>query len=1160
MIVNCLSTKFSLHFWCFYSLHGGKMRKLRSEYWDYFTKKDEDGKIKGDGIKFEELVKCLLTAQYGREWTGTQKSHDDNRDFWIYFKDKHLWAECKNYKDSIAMNILAPTLVMAHVYEVNEILFFSRSSINSSAKNKILAFGEKSNKRILFFDGENLENLIWTYRDCITKEYSPLDFWEDTQPDSSTEPFVHLYFFKNAVSNVNAVAESFISYTSADTIYYNETFALTFFLTNNLPEDDVEIGIEFVDDGDDRFSFQYFNPTIAPEERQWYRASLKRGEGRAVSLNMRQVRYKAQICLPQFRVWISSAKSGFFAEWNSEAKFVKCSWIGKTQLIGSNYLGILEKTREQLIGNPNLSSLILTGSSGTGKTRLLTECQNIFLKNGYCILDFSGQKDFSSQYFLKEIVSFLYEIPSDMVLELLEQRLFNDHSEEGFPENTEAEKAVRLLALITKSDTEDSLQSTLSSYGSILYEKLSQSKNVLVIDNLQYAGSAFRYFIEQYVFYAINQQSVNHSVLLLAFNIDYMTTAASEMLYDLLHSDIQRLLSYQLKGFCKEEQGIAFLQELTRTKKDENKEFFTKIINRVSLKPYNLFQTVKYLEEADIVQVTPEKNGYITPGFEKYRVLSDIDITDVLEKRFQFISIQIPMEKLLFICSVIYVFDAVDSKLQSIFQISTKELDYLCKKHILQSPQQGIYLFDHDVIRKFFCTKYRDSVLKCLEWIHNQKNTGKIRRYRMAYTVYEIAIEKNKERILYFCSNLSTLCVPERLASLFYNHLLDAFTELIEDGNYEGIYLKYIHQICTYVRQYDGSQKAWLVTKQMFDTIQACCPDALSKDTTYYRPLIHFCCDIAIQSYFYEEAVLFINDVLNACKNACPDNVVNSDELYVLQAIMYNRWYITYNTQSYKEEIQELRRSLMDKSRAYVDKIVDTEKKGLIEYLNFSDEGYNYYGYLKDREKLLNTWNNCIKDIPNMVPEKTLNYYRKTVQYALIHQDENAVKEETRKAMKYLEEGKYSHEPIIFKTFFLMAEIMSNLQHLPKKTYFYNARLIDNILQTQLLLNNHKIGDILLLKGVNAYYAGNMDEVYYSFKEAHEHYSNGETSRYWIKESLLKENVNYTFTVLGIYNKGYDVSCFPDTWRRPLMLSGRNKFEASGIQRTGDLCLNLPLI
>ncbi|NBH99710.1 hypothetical protein D7Y41_02340 [Anaerotruncus sp. 1XD22-93] len=1136
------------------------MKKLRLEYWDYFTKKGKGGKTRGDGIKFEGLVKCLLAAQYGIEWIGTQKSYDDNRDFWIYFKEKHLWAECKNYKDSIAMDVLAPTLVMAHIYEVNEILFFSRSNINPNAKNKILAFGEKSNKTILFFDGVNLEKLLWDYQNCIPKEYSPSDFWEDAQPDSFAEPFVHLYFFKNAVSNVNAIAESFISYTSADTIYYNETFALTFFLTNNLSEDDVEIGIEFMDDGNDRFSFQYFNPTIVPEKCQWYQASLKRGEGRAISLNMRQVRYKAQICLPKFHVWISSAKSDFFAEWNSAVKSVKCSWVGKTQLIGSNYLGILEITEEQLIGNPNLSSLILTGSSGTGKTRLLSECRNVFLKKGYCILDFSGQKDFSSRYFLKEIVSFLYEIPSDMVLELLEQRLFTDYSEESFPKNTEAEKAVRLLALIMKSCTEDSLQNMLSSYGSILYKKLSQNKNVLVIDNLQYTGSAFRYFIEQYIYYAINQQSVNHSVLLLAFNIDYMTTATSEMLYNLLHSDIPRLLSYQLTGFCKKEQGIAFLQELTRTKKDENIDFFSEIIIKVSLNPYNLFQTVKYLEETDIVQITPEKNGYIAPGLEKYRVLSNIDITDVLEKRFQFISIQIPMEKLLFICSVIYVFDFVDSKLQSIFQISTEELDCLCKKHILQLSQQGIYLFDHDVIRKFFCTKYADSVLNCLEWIHRQKSIEKIRRYRMACSVYEVAIEKNKETILRFCRNLPTLCIPERLASLFYNHLLDAFTELIEDGNYEGMYLKYIHQICIYVRQYDGSQKAWLVTKQMFDTIQAYCPDALSKDTAYYRPLIHFSCDIAIQLYFYEEAVLFINDVLNACKNACPNNVENSDELYVLQAIMYNRWYITYNTQSYKEEIQELRRSLMDKSRAYIDKIVDTEKKGLIEYLNFSDEGYNYYGYLKNKKKLLNIWDNCIKDIPNMVPEKTLNYYRKTVQYALIHQDKNAVKDETRKAMQYLEEGKYSHEPIIFKTFFLMAEIMSNLQHSPERTYFYNARLIDNILQTQLLLNNHKIGDILLLKGVNAYYAGNMDEVYYSFKEAYEHYSNGETSRYWIKESLLKENVNYTFTVLGIYNKGYNVSCFPDTWRKPLMLSNRNKFEASGIQRTGDLCLNLPLI
>ena len=502
----------------------------------------------------------------------------------------------------------------------------------------------------------------------------------------------------------------------------------------------------------------------------------------------------------------------------------------------------------------------------------------------------------------------------------------------------------------------------------------------------------------------------------------------------------------------------------------------------------------------------------------------------------------------------------IDSKIQHIFQIHTTELEYLFEKNIFQSRQQGVYFFDHDIIRKFFYIKYGYNALSCLEWLHGQKNICKIRKYKIVYLLYEIIISKNRNVLLDFCNSLSDMPIPERIASLFYNHLLDAFAEMIEEGDYEGIYLKYIYQICTYIRQYDGSERAWLVTKQMYDTIQVYCPNALSSDTVCYRPFIHFCCDIIVQLHSFDEATLFIRDVLGACKSAHPNSIENQDELYVLQAIMYNRWYISYNNRSYEEEIKYKRISLLSKSRAYVKEITDIKKKGLIEYLNFSDEGYNYYGYLKDKEHLLKIWDHCITDIPNTVPEKTLNYYRKTVQYGLINQEEETVKEEMQKALQYLDEGEYSHEPIIFRTFFLMAEVMSNLQHSPEKTYFYNTRIINNILQTQQLLNNQKLGDILLLKGVNAFYAGNMDEVYYSFKGAYDHYSEGKTSRYWIKKDLLKENVNYTFTLLGIYKKGYDVSCFPDDWRRPLALFEPDTFEASGIQRTGDSHLNLPLI
>ena len=159
-----------------------------------------------------------------------------------------------------------------------------------------------------------------------------------------------------------------------------------------------------------------------------------------------------------------------------------------------------------------------------------------------------------------------------------------------------------------------------------------------------------------------------------------------------------------------------------------------------------------------------------------------------------------------------------------------------------------------------------------------------------------------------------------------------------------------------------------------------------------------------------------------------------------------------------------------------------------------------------------------------------------------------------------MEEGEYSHEPIIFKTFFMMAEVMANIQHTPEKSYYYNTKIIGDVLKMQQLLNNHILGDILVLKGVNAYYGKNLDDVYFSFKEAYKNFSEGKTTRYWIKKNLLEENIQYTFTVLGIYKTGYDLSFLPVECRQPLALFENEQFKASGIQRTSDLHLNLPLI
>ena len=84
----------------------------------------------------------------------------------------------------------------------------------------------------------------------------------------------------------------------------------------------------------------------------------------------------------------------------------------------------------------------------------------------------------------------------------------------------------------------------------------------------------------------------------------------------------------------------------------------------------------------------------------------------------------------------------------------------------------------------------------------------KIKKYPIPYLLYKIAIEKDTDFIIDAGTKVANLILPERIVSLFYNCLLDSFIELLENQIYEGVYIKYIHQICTVIRQYDGSLKA----------------------------------------------------------------------------------------------------------------------------------------------------------------------------------------------------------------------------------------------------------------------------------------------------------------------------------------------------------------
>ncbi|MCC8156496.1 MAG: hypothetical protein LIO54_04365 [Oscillospiraceae bacterium] len=130
--------------------------------------KENEAKIINKGILFEDLIEKLLKAVFPEEeWRRTKKSYDGKRDF-VYPADEKLpeqkWAECKNYKDNLSINIIAPTLVMGSIENINSIYFFSYSRLNSNALEGLYHYSKHNSKTIKVYDGSILESLICKYR------------------------------------------------------------------------------------------------------------------------------------------------------------------------------------------------------------------------------------------------------------------------------------------------------------------------------------------------------------------------------------------------------------------------------------------------------------------------------------------------------------------------------------------------------------------------------------------------------------------------------------------------------------------------------------------------------------------------------------------------------------------------------------------------------------------------------------------------------------------------------------------------------------------------------------------------------------------------------------------------------------------------------------
>lgn len=1128
-------------------------RLMRDDFWSNFTTVNKDGKVIRDGEAFEDLIEALLRAMFGTSWEPTRRSHDHNRDFHIRINELKLWAECKNYEKKIALDTVAPTLVMAQVFDVDSILFFSYSEINPSAKRKILAFGEKSGKRIFFYDELKLERLLIQHRHIMPDKYriSLSDGIDENE-------YVQLYCSPFAATGAVLGEDAFVAYHSFKHVSFDQTFSLVFFLENpsSTLAADVAISLSSYSEADRGF-FRFLGCEPDAETGLMQAKRLRAGESAAISLNLVPVVFRSRVTLPSFVVHFAfNTVDKQNRTWHSERHALSCCWKKETALLGSSYQRILKDVIDTIRTTRGFTWTMIAGTSGTGKSRLLTELVKEYLALNYKVIELTGGENYASSFLIKEIIAFVFEIPSSDVMDLLRSKTAVPNDQRPHSE------ALALFNLIDEHPNESDLMNFIIERGHLLFEMLATQKIALVVDNIQHTGKAFQRFLSNYALYATNKQSGSCSTMLCACNRDYMTDDVRDLLFNLNDLPRSQRAVFEIEGFENEKQAELFLRELLYLSETDaaSDMLIHEIIRKASLNPFYLSQTVEMLYQNDALRTTPSGRGYLVESTKALNIIDSLrgEMSEMFDRRFARMARSILRDRLYRIFSALYLFGNIDDQLAAALSIERAELLHLRNASFLKEDDSSFSFF-HDILRAHFEQTKREHRLDSLIWLKLNGGPAPIKHYEDLYSLYQISIKKDPDFIWETAHRLANITVSSRIAPFFFEELHARALETFAYPSDKNLAIAALNELGLKIKQYAGHHQAETSFQKACRVIESRITNVYDAYLKSYRHLLYSYCEILVEGHDRVKAQKVYQDLLDKAAKAHPVSEEDEDELHMLQAFVNNRWYVIYNDAKPSLETALIRAKRMSTSRAFIPLLRDMKQRETLRYLNDSDEGYQYYGYRRDEKRLLELWEACVDGMPQRAPEKTMNYHRKRVQLALI-------KEDQKRCTSYIDEGRDClkaegrGDDLVFMTFFLMADVACHLQGASKGRSQKIEHDLFKLMEIQKLYANRKLLDVLQLKGIYAFYRGASDETYYSFVEAFKTIQEKPQSKYWIKRVLLMQNIRYSFTSLGIYQAGYDVSFLPRTHQTSMTAIELETHIAKGILRTRDGYMNLPLV
>lgn len=1008
------------------------MKYINNRDWDTYLLDylEEAKKIMKDipedpnkGIQFEILVEYLLSQMFPVEvlsFKNTKLSHDGNKDFWAIDDGNEVWwAECKNYTPNISLTQLAPTLVMAEINQVSHLMFFSYSPLNTNLKKRIAQYSYKYSKEIFLYDDEALEQLIFSYDKKIIHKKFNTNLYEHSEK-------LETIFFNEinaSVINKNTFDENYeIKELNVGSIY-----DLNVILINQYHNTQLKVTVTIADNKSNLY-FDFLNKDIGTPIKKWKdEIILKPNQIALAKYSVLAKKENKKLTLPQLLV--TYTENGKFHQKKSTLnKLYNCNWNKRVVLIGKNYAQIVHDFSVQC--KKKLCILLVYGTGGTGKTRILDECKRELINNNYNIINFIGfDNNTSWKDIVIEIAFQVFGLEKDLVSYISIE--MDDIVLSNFEEPLKL-KIINFLRLLKKEQNIDDLQE----YYDVIFSEMSRNKYAIIIDNLQSYSSDILVFLKKMIqFYGTHINRKNSFALLMSLNtalvyeneyLDFVVSLQTMTCSD----DNTGIFCENITGFSREEQAITYLKTLLCL--DEyplNYRYLKETLAKSSLKPKYIELIAARLFQEECVQLENNK-GIITDTMRFKTVLEQIPpkYEDAFCSNFRHLLSSYPLFKNDFkdILASVYFFNILNNRIIDLFNLSKNAISELCKRDIIKKSEvlpDGAYEFEHDLVEMTISKKvYPDLMEHAISLIlkHADIYHSTLKEQYEQYVLCKLFSRQiSKEDLISIYEQRERMKINSKFIFKFYSYFMDNLIDLKKEFTKE-ILIRYMSDCCKYVRDHVSEIQAENLFELAYAHLKDVPRDNDEVMALYFSFVIHFC-ENKIRLSKVSDCLIIYREYYKEIEQCQKIYTTLSTKYEYVKAYLNNRIFVCGKLENYP------RKYLKNWGKS----VRASQKNHFwdIQLENYFDLANVYLGDKTNVSKALYNLNrgfNCYKKMTKEQQQKySVNYYSKKILYFLLKQDYYSSLDMIKKAMTELEENKYINYHIFFREKYQKYEIIT---------------------------------------------------------------------------------------------------------------------------------------